>query len=59
MLSLEELEKVLSMKKALSIPLIDGSCFGVQDPRELRPPFNSDKTRTAVNGEDAKEGDKK
>ncbi len=41
MLRVDELENVLKLKQALSIPLDEGACFGVSDSSELRPPFKS------------------
>jgi hypothetical protein len=41
MLTFEQLTKALQLKQALGVPLDEGACFGVTDPRELRPPFNS------------------
>lgn len=37
MLTLKELLAVLGMKQARGRPLVEGSCFGVTDERELRP----------------------
>lgn len=36
MLRLAELLGVLRMRRVVGVPLNDGSCFGVKDPRELR-----------------------
>lgn len=44
MLRLNELQKVVELKGALGLPLNEGSCFGVRDPKELRPPFNLPET---------------
>lgn len=41
MLRVSELLQVFALKKALKIPLDEGSCFGVQDPKELRPKWQS------------------
>ena len=46
MLRLKELQKVVELKSALGIPLNEGSCFGVQNPRELRPSYRPKKTDT-------------
>lgn len=55
MLRLSQFLKVVKLKKALGIPFNEGACFGVKDPKMLRPPFNLDKTATG----DKKREDKK
>ncbi len=37
MYSVDEFINALAWRRALSLPLEEGSCFGITDARELRP----------------------
>jgi len=54
MLKIKELQQIVELKGSLGIPLNEGSCFGVRDPRELRPPSNLPKMAAASTKEDKK-----